>query len=206
MITHAHMDHVVGLDDLRRFNAVMEEPLSLYAEPSVLERLSAMFAHIFQPEKNINQSYVASLIPSPIDVERAFDLAGARWTPLRLMHGRLPVLGFRVDWRGQSLAYCTDVSTIPPETYPDLQGLDVLVLDALRFRHHPTHMTVEQALNVVGQVQPREAYFTHITHDIRHAVVEPQLPENVHLAYDDLRIDVDAIEPRDASAHTVRQA
>lgn len=188
MITHAHMDHVVGLDDLRRFNAAMDEALALYAEPSVHERLSEMFRHIFHPTTNINSSYVASLIQSPLHVEESFDLHGARWTPLRLMHGRLPVLGFRIDWQNQSIAYCTDVSTIPPETYPYLENLDVLVLDALRFRHHPTHMTVEQALNVVEQVQPGEAYFTHITHDIRHDLVEPELPAHVHLAYDDLRV------------------
>jgi phosphoribosyl 1,2-cyclic phosphate phosphodiesterase len=198
MITHAHMDHVVGLDDLRRFNAVMQTPLDLYGEASVLERLSEMFRHIFQPEKNVNQSYVASLIPTPIHVEHAFDLFGARWTPLRLMHGRLPVLGFRIDWQNQSLAYCTDVSTIPPETYPYLEGLDVLVLDSLRYRHHPTHMTVDKALSVVDHLQPERAYFTHITHDIRHAELEPRLPENVHLAYDDLRVtigDPSAAEP-----------
>jgi phosphoribosyl 1,2-cyclic phosphate phosphodiesterase len=190
MITHAHMDHVVGLDDLRRFNAVMQAPLDLYGEASVLERLAEMFRHIFQPEKNVNNSYVASLIPTPVHVEQAFDLLGATWTPLRLMHGRLPVLGFRVDWQGQALAYCTDVSTIPPETYPYLEDLDVLVLDALRFRHHPTHMTVDQALNVVDHVQPRQAYFTHITHDIRHDELDAQLPDGVNLAYDDLRVEV----------------
>jgi phosphoribosyl 1,2-cyclic phosphate phosphodiesterase len=188
MITHAHMDHVVGLDDLRRFNAVMDAPLDLYGEASVLERLSEMFRHIFQPSTNVNQSYVASLMPTAIDVEQPFDLGGARWTPLRLMHGRLPVLGFRIDWQDQSICYCTDVSTIPPETYPYLEGLDVLVLDALRFRHHPTHMTVEKALDVVEHVKPRETYFTHITHDIRHDEVEPTLPAGVHLAYDNLRV------------------
>jgi phosphoribosyl 1,2-cyclic phosphate phosphodiesterase len=188
MMTHAHMDHVLGLDDLRRFNAVMDTSLDLYGEAEVLQRLKEMFRHIFQPSTNVNQSYVASLIPTPIEVETAFDLHGARWTPLRLMHGRLPVLGFRIDWQDQAIAYCTDVSTIPPETYPYLEGLDLLVLDALRFRHHPTHMTVEQALNVVEQVQPKQTYFTHITHDIRHSEVEPTLPTGVHLAYDDLRV------------------
>jgi len=115
---------------------------------------------------------------------------GAVWTPLRLMHGRLPVLGFRVDHKGKSLAYCTDLSGIPPETYQQLGNLDVLVIDALRYRHHPLHLTVDQALGVIGQVQPRQAYLTHIAHDIRHAELEHKLPKNVRLSHDGLMVDV----------------
>jgi phosphoribosyl 1,2-cyclic phosphate phosphodiesterase len=199
LITHAHMDHVAGLDDLRRFNAVMDAPLELYGEASVLERLEEMFRHIFQPQKNRNASFVASLIPRAIEAGESLDLGGARWTPLRLMHGRLPVLGFRIDWQGQSLAYCTDVSTIPPETYPLLKDLDVLVLDALRYRAHPTHLTVDRALEVVTELQPRQTYFTHIAHDISHRDVEPTLPAGVNLAYDNLRISCAAPEAGDIS-------
>jgi len=190
LYTHAHADHILGLDDLRRFNAVMNAPLDVYAEPNVLERLRIMFQYVFEPQRNVNPSFVATLIAHPITAGEPFALHGAAWTPLRLMHGRLPIVGYRVDHAasGKSLAYCTDCSSIPPETYPLLMNLDVLVIDALRYRHHPTHMTVEQALTVIDQVRPKRAYLTHIAHDIRHAELEAQLPEHVHLPFDGLVI------------------
>jgi phosphoribosyl 1,2-cyclic phosphate phosphodiesterase len=194
LFTHNHADHIFGLDDLRRFNAVMKTPLDIYAEPRVLEWLRGTFGYIFEAHKNVNQTFVASLIPhaigpapegGPLQLPVA---GGATWTPLRLMHGRLPIAGFRVDFQGASVAYCTDVSSIPPQTYPLLENLDVLVIDALRYRHHPTHMTVDQALGEVERIGPRRAYFTHIAHDIRHAELQPKLPPNVHLAYDGLSV------------------
>lgn len=186
--THNHADHIFGIDDLRRFNAVMGTSIDLYAEPRVCDWFRRTFEYIFDAKKNINKSFVPQLILRDIEPEVAFDLHGARWTPLRLMHGRLPILGFRVDWAGQSLAYCTDVSSVPPETYPLLEGLDVLVLDGLRYRHHPTHLTVDQALAVMDEVKPARGYLTHIAHDIRHADLEPKLPEHVFLAFDGLTV------------------
>lgn len=212
-LTHSHADHVFGLDDLRRFNVVMDRPIDLYAEQSTINRLRTMFYYIFEPHKNENHSFVANLIPRDLQPGTPLHLAGATWTPLRLLHGKLPILGFRVDYPAPidhplplttgpasdanntyspptslSLAYCTDVSRFPPETYPLLQNLDVLVLDALRYRHHPTHMTVEQALSVIDHVKPRRAYLTHIAHDILHAHLQPQLPPNVFLAFDGLTV------------------
>jgi len=186
LYTHAHADHILGLDDLRRFNAVMGQALDIHAEPGVIETLRRMFRYVFEPHENINPSFVPQLIAHPIEPGRPREVYGATWTPIRLMHGRLPILGFRVDHAGESLAYCTDVSSLPPEAYPVLAGLDVLVIDGLRYRHHPTHMTVDQALGVIDQLAPRAAYLTHIAHDISHADLEPRLPEHVHLAYDGL--------------------
>lgn len=188
--THAHADHVFGLDDLRRFNAVQGGPIDLYAEPSVIEYLKTTFWYIFDSARNINQSFVASLIAIPIEPGVAKDYFGATWTPLRLYHGKLPVLGYRVDYKGSSIAYCTDVSTIPPQTYPLLADLDLLVIDALRYRHHPTHMTVDQALEVIDQVKPKRALLTHIAHDISHADLETRLPEHVSIAFDGLCVGV----------------
>jgi len=189
LYTHAHSDHISGIDDLRRFNAVMDAPLEVYAERRVLERFFAMFPYIFESENNINASFVPRLTPRELRVGESIDLFGARWTPLRLLHGRLPILGFRIDYRGRSLAYCTDVSGIPPETYPLLAGLDVLVLDALRYRHHPTHLTVDQALEQIEHIAPGRAYLTHIAHDILHADLESRLPDGVQLSYDGLRVE-----------------
>ncbi len=197
LFTHAHADHIFGLDDLRRFNAVMEGPIDIYAERTVLDRLRHMFGYIFEPHTNVNRSFVATLIAHELQPGAAMDLFGARWTPIRLLHGRLPILGFRVDRApaGASagdapgaIAYCTDVSAVPPESWPLLQGLDVLVIDGLRYRHHPTHFNVDQALEVIDRVQPKRAYLTHIAHDILHADLEPRLPAGVHLSYDGLRV------------------
>lgn len=191
--THAHADHIFGLDDLRRFNAVMQAPVDIYAEDAVLAQLTEMFRYIFEPHKNVNKSFIANLIAHRIEAGTALPMFGATWTPIRLLHGRLPIVGYRVDCGGASLAYCTDVSSIPPETYPLLDGLDVLVIDALRYRHHPTHMTVEQALEQIDQIQPKLAFLTHIAHDIMHADLAAQLPAGVELAHDGLVVRCDAI-------------
>lgn len=200
--THNHADHVFGLDDLRRFNAVMQAPLNIYAEPRVLEWLASTFRYVFEPAGNVNQTFIPTLTPHAIapgtpapapgrpDEGGGMTLHGARWTPLRLMHGRLPILGFRVDLDGASLAYCTDVSSIPEATYPLLADLDVLVIDALRYREHPTHLSVDQALAEIARIRPRQAYLTHIAHDIAHAELSPRLPAGVAIAYDGLRVDV----------------
>jgi phosphoribosyl 1,2-cyclic phosphate phosphodiesterase len=186
LYTHGHADHIFGLDDLRRFNAVMKTAVDIYAERSVLDQLQRMFQYVFEPHNNINQSFVATLIARPVEPEVPLDLFGAMWTPLRLLHGRLPILGFRVDYQGQSLAYCTDLSAFPPHTFSLLTDLDVLVIDGLRYRHHPTHLTVDQALGLIDQIGPRQAYLTHIAHDICHAELQPRLPQGVWLAYDGL--------------------
>ncbi len=188
--THNHADHVFGIDDLRRFNAVMKAPLDLFAEQRVIEWFRHTFSYIFEPHKNINQSFIPELILQTIEPNVPAFFGGATWTPIRLLHGRLPILGFRVDFQDQSLAYCTDVSGVPPESWPLLENLDVLVLDALRQRHHPTHMTIDQALDVVHQVKPRQSYFTHMSHEIDHAEVDAQLPDGVNLSYDGLLVDL----------------
>lgn len=200
LITHSHADHIFGIDDLRCFNAVMEAPIDLYAEAEVLDRLRTTFAYIFESHKNVNPSFVATLIAHPVRVNEPFDLFGAKWTPVRLLHGRLPIVGYRIDLCEDSIAYCTDVSSIPPESFPLLADLDVLVIDALRYRHHPTHLTVDQALELIDRLRPGRAYLTHIAHDILHADLQPRLPENVHLAYDGLRIS--AKDPAETPADT----
>jgi len=194
VFTHAHADHTFGLDDLRRFNATMDTAIDLHAEPDVIDQLKVTFRYIFEPHTNVNKSFIANLIAHPIDAERTMDFFGATWTPLRLMHGRLPVLGYRIDHGGRSIAYCTDVSTIPPETYLKLQNLDVLVLDGLRYRHHPTHLTVDRALEIIDELQPKQAFLTHIAHDISHADLSPRLPQGVQLAYDGLSIELAAFD------------
>ena len=144
---------------------------------------------MFESHKNVNDSFVANLIPNEIEPSKSLDLFGVTITPIRLMHGRLPIVGFRIDVPdGPSVAYCTDVSSIPPETWPMLQDLDVLVLDMLRFRHHPTHLTLDQAVGIAQQVKAKQTFFTHMTHCVSHAKTEVELPPSIHLAYDGLQI------------------
>jgi phosphoribosyl 1,2-cyclic phosphate phosphodiesterase len=197
--THAHADHIFGLDDLRRFNAVMGTPIDIYTEAETLRVIQQCFFYIFNRHRNVNQTFIPDLIPRMVEPGVPLELYGARWTPLRLLHGRLPILGVRVDYPAggsgeppRSLAYCTDVSSIPPETYPLLHNLDVLVIDGLRYRHHPTHLSVDQAVEQIGQIRPRRAFLTHMAHDVKHADLEERLPEGVFLSYDGLKVTVES--------------
>lgn len=194
LYTHAHADHIFGLDDLRRFNALMDRPIDLYAEELTAGRIRTSFPYIFESHNNLNKTWVAQLEIKQIAVRESFALDTAKWTPVRLMHGKEPVLGFRVDLpaskgKTESLAYCTDVSHVPDESIELLAGLDVLVIDGLRFREHPTHLTIAQAITIIECLNPKRAYLTHIAHDVKHAAVDPTLPANVNLSYDGLIVD-----------------
>ena len=196
--THNHVDHTFGLDDVRRFNALMQRPIDLYGEPRTLEHLNRVYRHIFAKERNVNDSFVATLIPHEIDAARPIDLYGVRLTPVRLLHGRLPILGYRLEALDPTgspaaeqpgplpLAYCTDVSAIPPESWSGLCGLKTLILDMLRYRKHPTHFSVDEALAAAGNIDARRTWFIHMTHDIRHGDLDEKLPEGMALTYDGL--------------------
>ncbi|MEM9414274.1 MAG: MBL fold metallo-hydrolase [Planctomycetota bacterium] len=192
MLTHAHADHTMGIDDLRRFNAIMDTPIDVYAEPGVHEQLGQSFGYIFNPSRHGKESFVANLLPFPVEVHQPVELHRATWTPIRLMHGRMPIVGYRVDWNGRSIAYCTDVSTIPPETWPMLEGLDVFVVDGLRYRHHPTHMTIDRAIEVCEQVGAERSFLTHMSHDVSHAEQDAAMPPGIALAHDGLSVSVSA--------------
>lgn len=184
--THNHADHVFGIDDLRRFNAVMNQAIDIFAEPRMLYWLEKTFQYIFNAKANVNGSFVPSLIPRAITAGSSFNLYGQTWLPVRLNHGKLDIIGFRVG----RMAYCTDCSAIPPESWQHLEDLDVLVIDALRYRHHPTHLTVDQALQIIDQVKPHRAYLTHIAHEIKHAELEAKLPDHVFLGHDGLTVEI----------------
>ena len=208
LFTHNHVDHTFGLDEVRRFNAVMRAPIDIYADGHTMETLFRIYRHIFEREKNINDSFVATLLPHLIDPDKPLRLFGLEFTPLHFLHGGLPVLGFRIEEGGgggnvqQStvniqhstngsllpLAYCTDVSHVPPETWPRLEGLGTLVLDMLRYRAHQTHLTVDQAISIAERVGAKRTYFVHMTHDILHAELDAELPESMSLAYDGLTL------------------
>ena len=182
---------------MRRFNAVMRAPIDLYAEPRAMRHIRRVYQHIFDRDNNVNDSFVAHLIAHEVEPESPLDLFGVRFTPIRLLHGRLPILGFRVEpapgsgVRGGGflpLGYCTDVSAVPPETWRHLDGLGTLVLDALRFRSHPTHLTIDEAVELSGRVAARQTWFVHMSNPVVHAEVDPTLPPGVNLAYDGLEL------------------
>ncbi len=184
LYTHAHADHVLGLDDLRAYNFHQQSSIPVYASAETFATIRKTFHYIFAPGE------APSAIPKIRlhDVAGPFDLFGLTITPVPVMHGPLEVLGFRFG----RAAYLTDFGHIPDASQDLLRDLDVLFLDALRYTPHPTHCTVEEALRYVRELRPRAAYLTHICHDIGHAAGSAKLPPGVFLSYDGLRLEVDA--------------
>ena len=182
--THAHADHLFGLDDLRLFPFYLGGPVPLYCEPSVEATIRQTFAYAFDDRPATHAGAVPKLDLRSISTD-PFSLLGAPIVPLRFQHGpRFEVLGFRIG----DLAYCTDVSAVPEETWSRLEGLEVLILDALRFQPHPTHLCLEEAIEVARRVQARKTYFTHLSHDFDYHETNSRLPKGMELAYDGLTL------------------
>jgi phosphoribosyl 1,2-cyclic phosphate phosphodiesterase len=185
VFTHAHADHIFGLDDVRRYNTILQAPLPLYASAETMEMLQRTFAYAFAPPERLTKDALYRPDLAPVMIDGTFDLFGRAWTPVKLEHGRFNVLGFRIG----SFAYCTDCSAIPEESRGLLRDLDVLIIDALRPRPHPTHFSFEQALQMIEVIKPRRAYFTHLSHDMLHVDIEKMLPPHVRVGYDGLVIE-----------------
>lgn len=181
--THAHADHILGLDDLRIFCFRKKQPIPLYCEDVVEETIRRTFSYAFDEAMANSLHSKPKLFFEEIGL-RPFELCGLTVQPIRLIHGRLPVLGFRIN----DVAFCTDVSEIPEESWPLLEGLRVLVLGAIRYESHPTHFNIEQAMAVVERVQPQRAYFTHVSHSLDYEETNASLPNHVELAYDGQKI------------------
>lgn len=183
LYTHSHADHIMGMDDVRPYNFGRDEPLPVYASAATLADLRRVYQYVFEA------SYTASAIPRIAAHELAgtVELFGAAFEPVPVLHGALPVLAFRFG----ANAYVTDVSEIPAASRERLRGLDLLILDALRVRPHPTHFHLASALELVEDLRPRRAYFTHIAHELGHAATEAGLPAGVHLAYDGLSLEIE---------------
>jgi phosphoribosyl 1,2-cyclic phosphate phosphodiesterase len=192
LFTHSHADHILGFDDVRRFNALQRGAIAAYADSRTADDLQRMFRYVFGPREQEGGGVPQVTLQT---IDGPFEIDGVVITPVRLLHGIRPILGFRIG----RFAYLTDCSTIPDESWPLLEGLDVLVLDALRHRPHPTHFSVSEALQVVDRVKPRQTYFTHICHDLPHEATNASLPAGVELAYDGLALTID-VEPASASA------
>lgn len=183
LYTHDHADHVFGLDDVRLFPYYLGHPLPVYCEEQVENRIRKSFDYAFVPAAQAYGGGVPQIDFHRIATE-PFEVLGAKIIPFRLAHGRFRVLGFRFG----NIAYCTDTNEIPPESLALLADLDVLVLDALRHKSHPTHYSLDEAVAVAQKVGARRTYFTHMSHELEHVATNASLPEGMELAYDGLRL------------------
>ncbi len=183
LLTHSHADHVLGLDDVRIFNFRQKSSIPCLGNAHSLAQVRKMFSYVFDPETprggGLPQLTLATVV-GPFCVGRETVI------PVPLMHGTLAVFGFRVG----KFAYLTDCNTIPDDSWALLEDLDVLVLDALRHKPHPTHFTLAEAVSVARRVGARRTLFTHMTHDLPHRATCETLPEDMTLAYDGLTLDV----------------
>jgi len=185
--THSHSDHILGFDDLRRFCEVEDKTIPVYAAERTLKDLARVFQYAFDESLKF-RTYVR---PEARPIGGPFDLGKTTVVPVELPHGRAITNGLIFHRGGRKLlAYMTDCQAVPPEAVEAARGVDVLVLDALRHAAHSTHLSISQALEVVGRIQPKKTYFIHMCHDLGHEETEASLPENVRLSYDGLRIKI----------------
>ncbi|MGA2147193.1 MAG: MBL fold metallo-hydrolase [Bryobacteraceae bacterium] len=185
LFTHSHADHIMGLDDVRPFNFRQKERIPIYGTEATMASIQRCFEYVFdggKKESNVPRLEIKLLNGAAVDV------FGLEFLPVPVLHGTQTIHGFRFG----AAAYLTDHSDIPEASMERLRGLDVLFLDALRYKPHPTHSTVERSLKVVERLAPRRTFFTHICHDLAHARAESMLPPHVRLAYDGLEIQVEA--------------
>ncbi len=184
LMTHAHADHTGGFDDLRRFNEVQQQHLPVYADPTTAAIMRDRFAYTFvdafsfyggKPDLHLHE------------VTGPFEALGQTIIPIPVLHGRLPISGYRIG----KIAYITDAKTIPLEARQHLHGLDVLALNALWWRPHPTHLSIAEAVETARAIGARRTYLTHLTHETGHAELEAQLPEGIRPAYDGLTVEVE---------------
>ncbi|HXY11691.1 MAG TPA: MBL fold metallo-hydrolase [Terriglobales bacterium] len=182
LYTHTHADHLLGIDDLRPLSFLHKpNKLPLYAKQEAVEFIRTMFRYIFEADYKFGGLPLVELhvINGPLE------LFGASFEPVAVIHGEMEIYGFRFG----SAAYLTDHSKIPESSFAKLDDLDILFLDALRHKPHPTHSTIENSLQIVERVKPKRAFFTHICHDLAHEATNSSLPANVRLSYDGMKLD-----------------
>lgn len=181
VFTHGHADHILGLDETRRFTGVQQRPMTCYGDDATLADIRRMFAYVFDPATPRGGG-LPELVLTRID--GPFEIGGHEVLPVPLLHGERPILGFRFG----TFAYLTDCNRIPDESWPLLHGLEVVVLDALRQRPHPTHFSLAEAVEAGHRIAAARTWFTHMCHDLGHADTNARLPEGMALAHDGLEI------------------
>ena len=185
LFTHSHADHVMGLDDVRRFNVMQGGAIPAYADERTANDLRHIFSYIFNPPSEKGGSIPQIALTN---ITGRFNIGEVGIQPVPLFHGKRPILGYRLG----TFAYLTDCNRLPDQAWSLLEGLEVLVLDALRDTPHPTHFTVAEALEVIDRLKPGHTYLTHMCHRLGHAATNASLPAGVELAYDGLVVPIDA--------------
>ncbi len=183
LYTHHHFDHIGGFDDLRQYNFIQKQAMPVYGLQQTLDELAVTFRYAFGHALQVGGG-VPVIERCVVAGDGDFEAAGVPVTPLPAMHGKLPILGYRVG----AVAYLTDVSEIPESTFALLKNLDVLVLDALRHREHPTHFSLGEAIAAAERIDAKRTYFTHIAHNIMHQRDSALLPQTMEFSYDGLLI------------------
>ena len=181
LLTHEHVDHIFGLDDIRSYNWVQKNPVDIYAETRVQEAIKRIFNYVFATFKYPG---IPKMKLHPVS-GRSFKIDEIKFTPIRCFHHKLPVYGFRVG----NLTYITDTNYIPPEDLEKVKGTKILIINALRKEKHISHFNLEEALAVIETIKPQKAFLTHLSHAFgKHDDIEKELPDNVFVAYDGLKI------------------
>jgi phosphoribosyl 1,2-cyclic phosphate phosphodiesterase len=183
VFTHGHADHILGLDEVRRFNALMKGPMPCYGDARTLGDIRTTFHYVFDPATPAGGGLPALDLHQIDGPVRIGDVTAV---PVPIWHGERPILGFRFD----RFAYLTDCSRIGDEAWPLLEGLDVVVIDALRDKPHPTHFSLGQAIEAAGRIRARQTLFTHMCHHLPHEATNATLPAGMSLAYDGLTLDL----------------
>ena len=183
LFTHAHADHILGLDEIRRFNWVQGGPIPCYATAATWETIRHVFSYAFDDKPRLGGG-----IPKidAREIDGPLTIGGVRIVPVPLWHGNAAILGFRFG----TFAYLTDCNRLADESWALVDGVDTLVIDGLRDKPHTTHFTVSEAVDVIARIKPRRAYMTHMSHDLGYAETNARLPAGVELAYDGLVLDV----------------
>lgn len=183
LLTHEHVDHIFGLDDIRSFNWVQKSPVDIYAEARVQEAIKRIFNYVFADHKYPGIPKMKLHMVSG----RSFKIDEIKFTPIRCFHHKLPVYGYRVG----DLTYITDTNFIPEEEVQKISGTKILIINALRKAEHISHFNLSEALEVIQKIQPEKAYLTHLSHAFgKHEEIQKELPENVFVGYDGLTVKI----------------
>ena len=184
LYTHYHVDHIMGLDDIRQINQLHKKPVDIYANSETIERIKQTFSYVFD-ENTYKGGGIPRININEITLDK-FNISELVVTPIEYHHGPSMVYGFRIG----DFAYMTDCNKIPEREFEKLENLKVLVLDALRYRPHPTHFSIDEAVEAAKRINAKQTYFTHITHDVVHDEANRNLPKGMELAYDGLIFEV----------------
>ena len=186
LLTHTHADHIFGFDDIRRFNTLKKGPIPVYGSAPVIERMETIFDYVV-PDKLTPGFFVPLIHFTPF--VSVFQIGPFSITPVEVAHGHLPTHGFIFETGNARIGYFPDCKSMTPETIAQLQNLDVMILDALRHRDHPTHLNLEESQNFLERINAKQSWMIHMCHDLDHEETESGLPDTIRLAYDGLVLE-----------------